>query len=159
MTHCFHAYTCRIYRCVFRACIWTSKSMGFLSNTMASYSIPVRQVSALLSASFRPLVTETPLPSRYFLPHRRVETVDFHHQQCALSGDRVGGRVTPSASHNTVRAVPHTAFHLNSPHGRQIVQSEPNKQGVRNCYSHMRCPCVVPWASTIIGRFPCVKRI
>lgn len=60
--------------------------MGFLSNTMASYSIPVRQVSALLSASFRPLVTETPLPSRYFLPHRRVETVDFHHQQCALSG-------------------------------------------------------------------------
>lgn len=76
-----------------------------------------------------------------------------------MSRDRVGGRVTPSASHNTVRAVPHTAFHLNSPHGRQIVQSEPNKQGVRNCYSHMRCPCVVPWASTIIGRFPCVKRI
>lgn len=66
-------------------------------------------------------------------------------------GDRVGGRVAPSASHNTVRAVPHTAFHLNSPHGRQIVQSEPREQGVRDCFAHVERLGVVPWSSAIIG--------
>lgn len=69
MTHCFHAYTCRIYRHVFRTCIRISEKLGSLSNTSASYSLSVRQASALLSASFRPLVTKTPLLSCYFLPH------------------------------------------------------------------------------------------
>lgn len=69
MTHCFHAYTCRIYRHVFRTCIRISEKLDSLSDPSASYSLSVRQVSALLSASFRPLVTKTPLPSRYFLPH------------------------------------------------------------------------------------------
>ena len=35
-------------------------------------------------------------------------------QLTLVSADRVGGRVTPSPSHNTVHAVPHTAFRLNN---------------------------------------------
>ena len=80
ITHCFHAYTCRIYRSVFRTCIGTLETIGSLSNTSASYSLSVRQISALLSASFRPLVTKTPLPSRYFLPH-----VELNQWTCTTS--------------------------------------------------------------------------
>lgn len=66
-------FTCRIYIVAFRTCIWILRKSDLSSNNDASYPLPVRQVSVLLSASFRPLVTKTPLPSRYSLPHVGLE--------------------------------------------------------------------------------------
>ena len=43
--------------------------MDLLPTEQASHLFLVHQASALLSASSRPLVTKTPLPSRYSLPH------------------------------------------------------------------------------------------
>lgn len=66
-------FTCRIYIVALRTCIWTLSLVALLSSNDASYPLPVRQASVLLSASFRPLVTKTPLPSRYSLPHVGLE--------------------------------------------------------------------------------------
>ena len=66
-------FTCRIYIVAFRTCIRTLSPCALLSNNDASYPLPVRQASVLLSASSRPLVTKTPLPSRYSLPHVGLE--------------------------------------------------------------------------------------
>ena len=93
MAHCFHAYARQIYRCVFRTCIGTLKILGFSSNTSASYLLPVRQASALLSASFRPLVTKTPLPSRYSLPHVGLERRTFTSSSKKLDSHQCDCRV------------------------------------------------------------------
>ena len=53
----------------FRTCIWALSRFAPLPAQYASYLLLVHQASVLLSASSRPLVTKTPLPSRYFLPH------------------------------------------------------------------------------------------
>ena len=66
-------FTCRIYIVTFRTCIWALSYVALLPSNDASYPLPVRQASVLLSASFRPLVTKTPLPSRYSLPHVGLE--------------------------------------------------------------------------------------
>ena len=98
-------FTCRIYIVALRTCIWTLSLVALLSSNDASYPLPVRQASVLLSTSFRPLVTKTPLPSRYSLPHVGLErwTCTTSSAPCRAHRNRVGasGLVPLASSHTT----------------------------------------------------------
>lgn len=56
-------------RICFPCMYWASKMQDFLPSKYASNPLLVHQTSVLLLASSRPLVTKTPLPSRYSFPH------------------------------------------------------------------------------------------
>ena len=67
---------------------------------------------------------------------------------------RVGDGISFVASHDTVRAVPYTAFHLSNPPKFKKIQSHLYKQGVRDAYPHVLGLSVLPRFSAIRGGFP-----
>ena len=90
----------------------------------ASYPLPVRQASALPSASSRFAVTHDTLAVQLTLPLvGRVE--DFHLQvnaPCRAHG-RVENRLSPALPHQTVHALlTHTAFRCSSRQGMYFLR-------------------------------------
>ena len=80
-TH-LHAYACRIYAAAFRTSIRALHVLAFSPRCVASYPLPVRQASALPSASFRFAVARDTLAVQLTLP--LVGCVeDFHLQVSA----------------------------------------------------------------------------
>lgn len=78
----FAPYICRIYVNTVVE-FWTLKSLAFLSGISASYPLPVRQTSVLLTASFRFRFTSDTLAVRLTLPFdgrvRFFQPLEMYH--------------------------------------------------------------------------------